>query len=83
MEAVFISSQSRNKYRANKRDFTSSHRLHSLSSRLAINQGQSSGETSHFGCSEIIMVNRELPLSEIECVENYLMDKYFGNRVDV
>ena len=77
-----LSSQRRNMYRANGMDYTAYQKTHTYSSRLTINRGSYyGGYTSHFGCTEIIMVNQELPLDEIKCVEDYLNDKYEVFRV--
>ena len=52
-------------------DLHVSSRTHTYSSRFTINRGNYwGGYTSHFGCAEIIMINNELPFSEIECIEN-------------
>ena len=44
--------------------------------QLLINKGAFPLETSDFACGEIIVINNKLNLTEIECIENYLNDKY-------
>ena len=62
--------------RGNGNNLTITQRKYNNYSRLTINRGYWSSYTSHFGCAEIIMVNQQLSLDEIECIEDYLNDKY-------
>ena len=71
-----LSSQTADLYRANKQDFTTSSRSYSGSTRLTINQGYYSGETSDWACAEIIIMNKRISDNEILCIEDYLLDKY-------
>ena len=72
-----ISSQQQGLYRGNKQDLTTvPTNIADATTRLSINQGKYSAYTSDFGCAEIIVVNEELSLDEIECIEDYLNDKY-------
>ena len=63
-------------YRGNDIDFSNGNSGNPVVSRLTINRGDYAAQTSSFGCSEIIIINKEISESEIECVEDYLSDKY-------
>ena len=41
-----------------------------------INDGKWGSEKSDWACSEIIIINKRISIDEIECIENYLSDKY-------
>mmetsp|Transcript_57225 Transcript_57225/g.51521 ORF Transcript_57225/g.51521 Transcript_57225/m.51521 type:complete len:413 (-) Transcript_57225:657-1895(-) len=74
-----LSSQTRSLYRGNKRDLTTSAGTNTLSSRLSINTGWTPAipQKSNFACAEVILLDRDLELDEIQCIEGYLENKYF------
>ena len=65
--------QQRSAFRVNRMDqlYASSSNQDRFS-QLAINHAY----TSSFGCAEVILINEELELSEMECIEQYLSEKY-------
>ena len=76
-EAWLISTQQHNLYRGNKIDYTiSSGGPFSIAQNLVINQGAIGNEVSDFEFAELIVFNEYLDSAEIECIEDYLKNKY-------
>ena len=77
-DAWVISSQQANLYRGNKIDYTinTDGDGFTLVNDLVINQGYRSSEVSDFEIAELIVFNEILDLAEIECIEDYLQNKY-------
>jgi len=82
-----LSAQSRVMYRGNGVDRTTGEGgdFDSLG-RLGINDSPTGKDLSNWACAEIIIVNAELSVDEIECVENYFNCRYalspYGGRCD-
>ena len=75
-EHWIVSSQQNDLYRANGIDYTQSAAGFSVQQSLSINQGLLGDEYSDFACAEIIIINEKLLLPEIQCIEQYLFNKY-------
>eukprot|EP01083_Nonionella_stella_P227374 806788_1 len=72
-----VSTQQQDLYRGNSIDYTAdgSKATMTQTNRLWINGGYTN-EPSDWACSEIIIINRKLSLTEYNCVERKLFDKY-------
>eukprot|EP01083_Nonionella_stella_P158434 515732_1 len=74
-----LSAQQRDLYRGNRIDFTVGTGTFAQTNQLMINLGAYPADTSDWACTEIIVLNQKIPLHEIQCIENYLVEKYSTN----
>eukprot|EP01083_Nonionella_stella_P226421 804113_1 len=77
--AWVLSVQQRDLYRGNRVDLTiaSNSGFAGSSNQLSINAGwQGTSQLSDWACTEIIIINQKLALNEIQCIENYLFERY-------
>ena len=73
-----LSTQQRQLYRGNFIDLTvnGASGLMTNIHKLVINTGYHAHEASDFAMAELIVFNNNLDITEIECIENYLQNKY-------
>eukprot|EP01083_Nonionella_stella_P180224 642102_1 len=75
-----ISAQQTDLYRGNRIDKTSNpNNPFTVTQQLMIGLGAYGGETSDWACTEIIVIDQKIPLDDIICIENYLLEKYSTN----
>eukprot|EP01083_Nonionella_stella_P083077 229539_1 len=75
-----ISAQQHDLYRGNRIDKTDNPTAtFAQTNQLMIGLGAYPAEISDWACTEIIVINQKLPLDEIICIENYLLEKYSTN----
>eukprot|EP01083_Nonionella_stella_P158429 515722_1 len=72
-----ISAQQHDLYRGNRIDKTDNPTAtFAQTNQLMIGLGSHPVETSAWACTEIIIINQKIPLDDIICIENYLLEKY-------
>eukprot|EP01083_Nonionella_stella_P301623 1035835_1 len=75
-----LSAQQRDLYRGNGIDLTVNPTgTFQVTQTLDINKGFKPEKSSDWACTEIIIINQKIPLDDIICIENYLLEKYSTN----
>eukprot|EP01083_Nonionella_stella_P083076 229537_1 len=75
-----LSAQQRDLYRGNGIDLTVNPTgTFQVTQTLDINKGFKPEKSSDWACTEIIIINQKIPLDDIICIENYLLEKYRTN----
>eukprot|EP01083_Nonionella_stella_P158433 515727_1 len=75
-----LSAQQRDLYRGNGIDLTVNPTgTFQVTQTLDINKGFKPEKSSDWACTEIIIINQKIPLDDIICIENYLLEKYSHN----
>eukprot|EP01083_Nonionella_stella_P158431 515724_1 len=75
-----ISAQQHDLYRGNRIDLTVNPTgTFQVTQTLDINKGFKPEKSSDWACTEIIIINQKIPLDDIICIENYLLEKYSTN----